>query len=302
MRRRGAKADIPSFDSGWIHHAQAPSETPKTGWTGHTRLPYGRHLADRRHLGVEMSRIWIVFVAVFALSGCYRCMECSRTPQGLPADDNRPTGLFKGVIAGEDLTGTVEVVISTDQTIGDAHLNLPDGDKDADSFSIDDGEDGVVYTFNGSDFTMTLEIADNGDVLRDLLELGGEDVDLDLFKESSEDLVECFEGTWIEVHSEEVLADYQESGEELPDPLGGIWNFAVRDAELVGSFAGDAGGSLRGIVEPSVRTVEIWITSDLEAALADGREESAEGELPDDSATGTWHYWSSGTWAGLRTL
>ena len=40
--------------------------------------------------------------------GPFDCAWCNDTPEAIAADDNRPSGVYKGVLTGDDSTGTTK--------------------------------------------------------------------------------------------------------------------------------------------------------------------------------------------------
>ena len=43
----------------------------------------------------------------------YSCTGCAQEPDAVPADDGRPTGVYKGCITGDTVTGTIAITIAT---------------------------------------------------------------------------------------------------------------------------------------------------------------------------------------------
>jgi len=199
-------------------------------------------------------------------------------PEAVAADDNRPSGVYKGVTTTDNESGTVKAVIATDESTGTAQVTLGSAVYTATQFGIDeDGQGNTVYTFSGPGFTLVIVATPGGDLVGVDLDIDGEDdLDVDLAKEHSDQLVKCFEGTW--------------SGQVDGTPWSGTWNFIVVDTYIQGSYKGDDDGSYDGAISGSSATID----------LGSG---SANGTFSGDCASGGWQIYSyAGFWSGCRTL
>jgi hypothetical protein len=225
--------------------------------------------------------IILLAVALGAVAGCgdinderSTCATCAVTPDAIPADDHRPTGVYKGVLTGTDETGTVMASVSTDQTEGSAVVAEGGDVYTASSFEIDDVDGNPQYTFSSNVFVFIFLVSSaDGEVISASLTLNGVEIHIDLVKETSDELVKAFEGTW--------------SG----SGYDGYWNFAVKGSYLVGSFYGDEMGHYTGTIAGS------------EASIQMGGYPLATGHVGSDTASGSWHLeeWV-GSWSGKRTL
>ncbi len=223
----------------------------------------------------------LVFACMLVPAGCggddggaYVCETCSDTPEALPADDHRPTGIYKGVVTGGDNTGTVRVDISSDETTGKLQLVVDGKPRTATSFSIDQQGDSTVYTFTGDGFTVVLVVAADGTVGSVTVTVDGTTLDATLAKETSESLVQAFEGTW--------------SGQDF----SGTWNFVAAGGALSGTFDGSDSGAFVGTASEGR----------IELTLPEGGPLGV-GSQSGDSVQGTFEKSGvSGTWMGLRRL
>lgn len=224
----------------------------------------------------------LMFVVILAV-GCgsdseYTCDLCVEEPEAVPADDNRPTGVYKGVATTPDDSGTLKAVVETDESSGTAVVIFGGNKYIATSFSIDtDGQGNTVYTFSGGGFTLIIVVTSTGDIVSVTLDIDGEgDIGVDMAKESSTQLVKCYEGTW--------------SGNVDGIIWNGTWNFIIVGSYLQGSYKGDTSGSYVGQVNGSSLDIDLYSGS-------------AQGSLGGDCASGNWALIGyTGTWSGCRTL
>lgn len=150
----------------------------------------------------------LVAVAIFS-SGCkksedssapYACATCKKTPDAVAANDASSKGVYKGVIIGS--TGTIMFDILNSGTTIQATLVL-DGITSVltSSVSWSSGNPYVAPftgTYNGSAVSITFSVDPNGGnatVLSASIP-GHPNASFTIMKETSSNLVECFEGTY----------------------------------------------------------------------------------------------------------
>ena len=224
-----------------------------------------------------------VLLAMFLVLACgsddqpeeepYVCGYCASSPEALPADDNRPTGIYKGVVTGDGISGTLKAEIATDEQTGSCRMVVNGATLDAGSFSIDAVGPDSEYTFTAERYVFVLLLAPNGEVKDASVELDGASVNVDVAKEDSTTLVRCFEGGW--------------SG----SGYSGVWNVIVAGETLEGTYDGDDYGSYTGTVSGN------------SATIYQGESELAQGTFSGDEASGSWSTSGvSGAWSGKRTL
>lgn len=221
----------------------------------------------------------------------YTCVTCTTAPEAVAADDGKPSGVYKGILAGETVTGTIKVVIKSDLSAASCEVRSGGETLTSASFSsalrgaLTDSESralgqNTTYTFSGTGFAFTLVLdSATGDVVSSTMVLDGSTVPVATTKETSTTLVECFEGTWAQ----------SKGGSET-----GIWNFVLYGTSIIGS---SNGGTFTGTV--SGNTISIAIPG------ADGGSASGNFSSNHQSLSGSWTGAGGavgGTWTGNRTL
>jgi len=202
----------------------------------------------------------------------FECKSCVDKPDAIPADDNRSSGVYKGVLTGSNSTGNLKAMIATDESTGSCDVTVDDEDDKADDFEIDSAGEDVQYTFSSDDFEVVIVISSDGTVVSVTVTVKGNSMEATVMKETSDQLVKGFEGTW-----------------KGTDNDTGIWNLIMYGSTLQGYSSG--GGNFYGDVSGSKVTIYIYET------------EAAQGTISGDKITGTYDVdESSGTWEGYRTL
>lgn len=224
--------------------------------------------------------------------GPVACADCATKPEAVAADDGRPTGVYKGVIYGGTWSGTVKATIATNQSVGTCDIKTAGKTYSSGNFtssltsaltSADDQTGNTSHTFSGTDFTFVLVLDGSGNVVSSEVTLSGDAVGVSMAKESSTLLVECFEGTWL----------------NLTDQDTGIWNLVLYGTQLLGGATAPPSQGGWGIVTGTLDGLEIIVDN------PPGSGRSASGKLSEDGSTmsGTWAWPDAhGTWNGHRTL
>ncbi len=220
------------------------------------------------------SLISVVFMAGCGSSGGnYTCEACTSVPDAKPADDGQSTGVYKGVLVGDDITGTIFATIETDESAGGCKIVVNGEIMENSDFSAGPLGDGAEYTFSSDRFEFDLEVDSTGNVENSNLLLDDKPIVVIITKETSDHLVECFEGTW--------------SGE-----YSGVWNFLVTDNRIEGRYDGDSSGNFVGTFSGNEANIN-----------TSGGSSLASGTRRDDKVSGGWDYSGvSGNWLGRRTL
>ena len=210
------------------------------------------------------------------------CPDCATAPEALPADDGKPSGVYKGVVAGEKLSGTIKVNIQISSfVLGTCDLVVNNQSYQSTKVEATQGPYSYnKYTFTGSSFILVLSInLGDGSVRSSSLTLNGVKLSTAIAKETSTQLVGCFQGTW--------------SG----TGLSGIWNLVVTGDQIKGIFRGATSGSFSGAINGDSFSVKL-------NSFLCKEECKASGTLSGKTASGTWTFTKdyTGTWSGVRTL
>ena len=256
-------------------------------------------------------RLGIAAVGVAVAGGCgaeesgpgtdYVCSACVSVPDAQPADDHLRSGVYKGILVDVDdtrsLSGFLRVVVATDETTGTATFWVngsryesttyalrasPTGDTNANG-AADPGEE-ALFAFAGGSFAFDLTVGPTGDVMEASLEWDGESARVVVVKETSAELVECFEGTW----SGTVAGS---------NAVAGVWNFIVAGSLVSGAYDSDffgGSGTFHGAFAGSNATV-----------FEEDGDPLATGVRTNDYVGGPWEQAASlseGMWSGSRQL
>ncbi len=206
------------------------------------------------------------------------------TPDAEAADDGKATGIYKGVIADEDTSGTFMIDIDNvaqgraDGDVYNATLYLEvEGTTLTSTGTATEQADGsflvdITITIIGIVFEFDLDISSTGTVNDVTVLADGTPIVAVADKEESDALLEAWEGTF--------------AGDE-----SGVWNFIIEETDIEGVYSGTPGtGSFYGSISSS--SVNLVIESSY----------SGTGTISGYSITGAWNvYGESGTWSGTRT-
>ena len=220
-------------------------------------------------------------------------------PEALPEDDDKGTGIYKGVFGDADsgTTGNFKIEVTDEEIPAGGRMAVPAEDPmpmptlaeykailDIEIEGASDTVDGTAglyngmytvnfsITFAGHDFDFSLEISDTGDVADATIMMdGSEEISTELMKELSTALVEIWEG--------EFQGDYS-----------GYWNFVKKDEDFAGFFDTEDGddGTYSG-------------TEDDNDLVFEG-DAYGTGTISGYSVSGDWNSSGySGEWSGERT-
>lgn len=163
----------------------------------------------------------------------YSCSSCAKAPEALAADDNLPSGIYKGVIIGDGVTGTIEAYIPADQTVESPSASLWINGKG--SFINNGTQPALRPKFYSLPVTLVLNLQATGQVSSaELTFKDGTVAQAVVVKELSTQLVEIFEGTWTAGASDAGAA------------LTGVWNYVVQGGRILGRYDGDDAGEVEG--------------------------------------------------------
>ena len=228
----------------------------------------------------------MISVALLAMivscgDGSSICPDCATAPEALPEDDGKPSGVYKGVAASENLSGTIKVTISS---LWGTSCHLVVNDKSYQSTKVNSEPGPYSYykhTFTGPNFSLVLAInSGDGSVRSSRLTLNGVKLSTAMVKETSTQLVGCFQGTW--------------SGTGM---MSGVWNLVVIGDQIKGIFRGPASGSFEGAIIGGSFSVKL-------NSFFCKEECKANSTLSGKTASGAWTFTKeySGTWSGVRAM
>jgi hypothetical protein len=230
--------------------------------------------------------VFILSLSVF-VSSCgeddatpFACASCTKTPNALPANDASSKGIYKGILIGSSGTIMFDIanagsLITAVMVVDGTTVNLTA------TISWVQGQPFVsdfTGTMNGAAVTINFSVgADGGSPTVNSSNIPGHpNAVLTVVKETSNQLVECFEGTY-----------------STTEPESGTFNIMLsRSAGLWGGIARETGSTTADDVEGTISNGKI---------LMDGNE---IGTLSGDAISGTFTT-SSGFTAtinGQRTL
>lgn len=207
------------------------------------------------------------------------CPTCTHTPDAKPAHNFKSSGVYKGVVAGLGASGTVAIFLDNTGTEKKAILKLNGKTVELTTASLSAWQPGQAIdtalftgTWNGQPVEMRFSVDTNGFNSEMTLDIPGKQVLPFIFKESSDVVVEAFEGDYI-------------------GDAEGVFNLATN--------GNDIGIIFSGIGVPMVSRLEggkIDFTSETGMVI--------KGNFYDDEAGGTWQNkvtGKSGGWKALRT-
>ena len=243
----------------------------------------------------------LVAMLSWACSEPYECQGCPDRPEAVPADDGKPSGIYKGVYANSEAntSGVLRIEIATDHSSGSAVATGDGTDIEADdSFSVDDQGEEIVFQFIGDKIDIELILDTSlGSVRAIEMAIDGEDQKVTVDKEDSDALVQCYVGTW----------EGKEDNDPESEAFEGYWNYLLKEGDIQGMYGGYSSGGLCGAL--SNERVELWdfgSTGDParcdEFDSGDEGDPLASGKQNGERASGSWSMYDlySGTWTGTR--
>lgn len=241
-------------------------------------------------------------------------------PDAKVADDNVATGVYKGVLADTNTSGTYMIEIMEEVTSKDRssraaapvynatiYLNV-DGNtitKTGTATSTFGG--GINVNFSAEverkQFILNMFIASDGNVTRGEVIIGGTTIESITVKEKSTQLVEAFQGT------------FTGNANGVPAPywikVSGSWNFIVIGNILNGVYSGKESSNVEAHVPNYVKgsyTGTISESGAITLSFISSSPDFASGQKTGDKVSGVWtdnasgsNPGSAGTWTGSRT-
>ena len=135
----------------------------------------------------------------------YTCAACTKTPQALAANNASSKGIYKGVFFGS--TGTVLFDIQNNSSTVTAALIIDRASVSFSSSTVPQAGQPYIATFagtiNGQPASINFSVGADGSspVITAASIPGHPNTGFGLLKETSGNLVECFEGTWKEYNN-----------------------------------------------------------------------------------------------------
>lgn len=205
----------------------------------------------------------------------HTCTTCTSTPEANAAYDNNSGGVYKGVVAGSETSGTLAVYlhnsgtdVKAEVTINGQHATLITAALD--NWTPGDAVNNAVFTgtLDGDVVAATFSVDVDG--ANPVVMVPGGATDITVYKEKSTQLVKGFEGT----------------------------------------FSGDDSGTFNMILAGNSFTVLLGGGASFSSTLVDGKIQYVEdgvevsGSITGDNMQGTWKNddGEQGTWTGKRTL
>ncbi len=210
----------------------------------------------------------------------YVCPACVQVPEARPEHDFMSSGVYKGVLAGPGISGTIAIYLHNSGTEKKAVIKLNGKSAELSTSSLANWQPGEkidTALFTGTWNNQPVEIRFSADTIgtnsQMYIDIPGKKVVPFIFKETSGVVIESFEG------------DYTGDAE-------GVFNIAVNGNDVGIIFSG----------------IDIPMVSRLESGKINFTSESGmvlKGNFYDDEAGGTWQNkgtGKSGGWKALRTL
>jgi len=236
-------------------------------------------------------------------------LELATAPAAVAANDSSYLGVYKGVITDTAISGSFWVSI-TEETAGSvkAALNVLLTTAGGTSMQIlnadpvkkaDDSYD-VTFslTSNGVPFVMNYNVSATGVVSAPDLTASGEQIGINIAKETTTVTVESWEGT-ISGSSSGVT-----SGTSWTVSISGKWNFIRTGDEISGSWSTVAVNSLNGIPDDFKSGNMTGTISSNAITFGSGTPDTCTGTFSGSSVGGSWSWVDttkgSGTWAGIK--
>jgi len=211
----------------------------------------------------------------------YSCASCNTTPEAVAANDGSSKGIYKGVIVGS--SGTIKFDIMNHDSTIKAYLVI-DGVHDTLTASVSWSGTGSYVspftgTFNGQPISITLSIdASGGNPVVTAMNIPGHPgAQLSLSKETSTDLIKCYEGV------------ARKNGSTDTTTFNIILSTKLGKWGVVTAGGSSSGGTFSGNT----------------FTINDGKGTTGSATLSGDNIiNGTWanNKSESGTWSGKRTL
>lgn len=242
-------------------------------------------------------------------------------PEAIAANDNTQNGIYKGIIVGDDITGSYKLIINNTITTEAATARAGDATDDIvlqlyynGTYVIITGtetqvETDYTYTFTNSTYTFTITISSTGSVNDSTgisLTVGGvePDVSFNTLKEKSDSLVQAFEGTCSGSGTSTYGATTYTSS------IDGVWNIIINNSQLKGSWKATVTTTGGGVTDTSEDAGIITGTQSNNTWSGSYRGSSSESEnypysgtVSDNKVSGTWTQGdadTSGTFKGSR--
>jgi hypothetical protein len=213
--------------------------------------------------------------------------DLATVPDALPENDNSSAGVYKGVLVGS--SGIFKIII--DNGTGEYSVYIKfDGieatltTSDFNGWNPGDAIVNATFTgtLNGETVTFTFSVDADGSNPVVTVAIPGHTLTATPIKETSDELVKCFEGTAVQDGDDYII----------------IWNFALKGSDIDGSWIKLGESENNG---PITATYINGIWSN--ASNGDPEELTLTGSLESIEVSGTWEQnGDSGTWSGTRTL
>ncbi|OQY34930.1 MAG: hypothetical protein B6241_03370 [Spirochaetaceae bacterium 4572_59] len=237
------------------------------------------------------------------------------TPDAQTEDDDKATGVYKGVIADSDTSGTYKIEIDSTplgRSVGDSYKATlymeVDGttiSKEGTATEQSDGSLKVTFslTIVGSVFDFDLTVSSSGDISSVSVKMDGEEIGTTVKKESSTTLLEAWEGTYEgNVHNSSIPDGYYVKNT-------GTWNFLIEGNKLEGLYSGKETTNMPAeYYTPDLSQkgnyTGLIIGDSITLEMADDGPEICSGQKTGDSVNGTWSFddgSSDGSWKGTRS-
>ena len=222
----------------------------------------------------------------------YVCASCTKTPQAVAGNNSSSKGIYKGVVFGS--TGTVLFDIQNNSSAVTAALILDGVTVPFNSGTIPQTSQPYTATFTGTingqsaSFSFSVQANGGSPAITSINIPGHPYVAISLLKETSVNLVECFEGT-----SKGVTNNIAESGKFnlVLSRSAGTWNALTIDDRYNSSQYQQWNGTISGNSLSCLCPPSIILTGTLSG-------DQINGSYSDGSPNGG----GSGTWTVRRTL
>ncbi|MCG8570504.1 MAG: hypothetical protein MJB14_10225 [Spirochaetes bacterium] len=223
--------------------------------------------------------------------------EIATEPEADAEDDNSYQGIYKGVLSKWGFSGTYKVKIgNTSHGEKIEYIMITSGKKytlKGTEIAKSKAYSRYIYTFESSiqnmDFEFHLAVEYDGTIYTTECYLDAERIPAVTFKETSTELVMCFEGS---------------ADDNNDSTLEAAWNMIIKGSEVWGTWAWNKErglGLVSGIYDSSKQVFDIDsaynVYGNLLANISD------TGVLKDHSFSGDWITpASNGSWQGKRSL
>lgn len=204
---------------------------------------------------MKITHLLAIGLLLIGLSGCSKdddsdspSSQVENTPSAVASTNNSSAGVYKGVLVGSSGYFKISIKNGTDTVYCELNFDGKTATLSSTYFADwtpGDPIDNAVFsgTWNGQSVSLTFSCDADG-TNRDLsVSIPGHTVAVSMYKETSTNLVKCYEGTYIVA---------KQSGN-----ITGVFNFIVYNNTMIGfHFDSESSGPITGTISGNTLTMD----------------------------------------------